>query len=61
MKVSDYREHAEQCRRLARMARPDMRPEIERTADMWELLADDCEAYQRRIEIKAYVKKWHLN
>jgi hypothetical protein len=41
LKVSDYRQHAEECRRLAcQSALPDIREQLLKLAETWEQLAD---------------------
>ena len=40
LKVSDFRKHAADCRRMARGAQPAMRQQLERMAAAWEELAE---------------------
>jgi hypothetical protein len=58
MTISECRDHAMQCRELARTVSPRIRDELLRTAEMWARLADDQEAHQRKEDIKAYIKTW---
>jgi hypothetical protein len=54
-KVEEYREHAEQCRRLAASARDDQaKQQLLQMADTWDSLAENRETNQVRAErIKA--------
>jgi hypothetical protein len=45
LKVTDYREHASECRRLAASAAlPHIRDDLLKMADAWEALAQQREA-----------------
>ena len=39
-KLHEYREHAAECREMARMAPPAHRQQLEQMAETWEQLAD---------------------
>lgn len=47
-KVSEYREHARECRKLASMMRePEGRAQLLHMADSWDLLAEERERLVR--------------
>jgi len=47
-KASEYRHHAQDCRRLAASMEGDQRDQLLRMADVWEQLAEDRENLVRQ-------------
>jgi len=46
LKVSEYRQHAAECRRMASKAfEPEQRQQFEQMAEAWELLASEREKF----------------
>jgi hypothetical protein len=46
-KLEEYRQHAAECREMARMAQPSHRAQLENMADTWDQLAA---ARRRKLE-----------
>jgi len=47
-KAVEYRQHAAECRALARsVQKEDHRQQLLKMAEIWESLADDCERMQK--------------
>jgi hypothetical protein len=54
IKVSDYREHAVECRRLARQsALPHLRDDLLKMAEAWDQLAEQREQEIARGKVRA--------
>jgi hypothetical protein len=62
--VSEYRQHAEECRKLAKLAaNPDDRKVFDRMAQHWDMLADlrigDVESGDQSTSVPARTKRFH--